>query len=133
MACRAPAIDHPTTLRPSIDFSDRPLTGNRPLTGTHTDDGTGAATARESDDEPDDGLASSAAELAPSDASTARLTYFDPAAPPRVLAASPAYAEMHARVGVQVQGSNLSPAEGTEAGAPNQLLCRFGDTEVAAG
>ena len=30
---------------------------------------------------------------------------------------------------MQVQGSNLSPAEGA---APNQLLCRFGETEVPA-
>ena len=86
MACRAPAIGRPATLRLSIDFSDRPLTGTR----AHTD-GNGAP--------------SISAELEPSDANTARLTYFDPSAPPRVLATSPSYAEVHARVTVQVRGS----------------------------
>ena len=92
---------------------------------------------------------------APTDANTARLTYFDPTAPPRVLAASPPYAEVHLRSevqvrrgrdlprsrvrlacssadlpppavrGAQVQGSNLSPPEGAD-----NLLCRFGDAEV---
>ena len=118
MDCRAPAIHRPATLRVSIDFSDRPLTSTRaPTDGDDAPSAASSSTISISD------------ELEPSDANTARLTYFDPAAPPRVLATSPSYAEVHAGVSVQVQGSNLSPAEGA---APNQLLCRFGEMQVPA-
>ena len=103
MSCRAPDIRQPTTLRLSIHFGERPNAS--------------------------DAVATPDSNLEPPEANTARLTYFDPAAPPRVLSTSPSYAEVHERVRVQVQGSNLSPAEGA---APDQLLCRFGETEVPA-
>ena len=103
MSCRAPDIRQPTTLRLSIHFGEQPNASDAVATPDSTPE--------------------------PPDANTARLTYFDPAAPPRVLSTSPSYAEVHERVRVQVQGSNLSPAEGA---APDQLLCRFGETEVPA-